>query len=306
MDTDVIEIPIAELDVRYGRVRLPQPRMEEAMAASMRRFGQVSAVVGCARGETYALVDGFKRLHAAKAIGLTSLRLRPLVLTERAALAAVYGLNRGNRGLVDLEEALVVRELVRTQGMTQPEVGVLLGRDKSWVCRRLMLVERLDEKVQQDVRVGLVPVSVAREVARLPRGNQAELAETVHRNGLTSREAATLVTLFEGTADRGQQRALLDDPRPALAAHRGDAPRAPDDPRLGPGCNALRRQTAFVLEGLARLDRQAQAVAAVGWTEVEREVLAPGLRQVAGVASRTAVNVLAVAAAMEAGRGTGR
>jgi ParB-like chromosome segregation protein Spo0J len=306
VESEVLDIAITALDVRYGRLRLPQPRAEEAMAASMRRFGQVSAVVGCARGETFALVDGFKRLHAARALGLDTLRVRPLALTERAALAAVYGLNRGNRGLVDLEEAMVVRELVRAQGMTQPEVGELLGHDKSWVCRRLMLVERLDEKVQQDVRVGLVPVSVAREVVRLPRGNQPELAAAVHRNALTSREAATLVTLFEGTADRAQQQALLDDPRTALDAHRGDAPKNPHDPRLGPACNALRRQVAMVLEGLARLDRQAQGVEASRWTEPERAVLAPVLRQVAGLASRTAVNVLSVASAMEAGVGARR
>jgi len=306
VESDVIDIAIAALDVRYGRLRLPQPRVEEAMAGSMRRFGQVSAAVGCLRGETYALVDGFKRLHAAKALGLERLRLKPLALTERAALAAVYGLNRGNRGLVDLEEAMVVRELVRAQGMTQPEVGELLGRDKSWVCRRLMLVERLDVKVQQDVRVGLVPISIAREVVRLPRGNQAEVAESVHRNALTSREATVLVTLFAGTADRDQQRALLDEPRSAIAANRGDAPMNPHDPRLGPACNALRRQVAFVLEGLARLDRQAQAVETAGWTDAERRLLAPSLRQVAGLASQTAGNVLAVASAMEAGNGAGR
>jgi len=123
---------------------------------------------------------------------------------------------------------------------------------------------------------------------------------------LTSREATVLVTLFAGTTGRDQQRALLDEPRSAIAANRGDAPTNPHDPRLGPCCNALRRQVAFVLEGLARLDRQAQAVETAGWTDAERGVLAPSLRQVAGLASRTSVTVLAVASAMEAGNATGR
>lgn len=305
-DADLPQVPLAALDTRYARTRLPQPRLEASMASSMARFGQVSPIVASPRGEVYAVVDGFKRLAAARALELPSLVVRPLELTERAALAAVYGLNRGNRGLMDLEEALVVRELVRSQGMTQPEVGELLGHDKSWVCRRLMLVERLDEAVQQDIRVGLVPVSVAREVVRLPRGNQPEVTAAVHQHGLTSREARLLVGLFEGTSERGQQRHLLDDPRAALEAHRGGAPKGPHDPRLGPTANALRRQAASTIESLARLDRLAGAVATAGWTAAERTLLAPVLRQAAGVATQSAAGVSAVASAMEAGDGARR
>ena len=305
-DTDLLPVPLASLDVRYSRFRLPQPRHEEAMAASLRRFGQVSPIVASPRGDTYAVVDGFKRLAAAARLGLTELRVRPLALSERAALAAVYGLNRGSRGLMDLEEAMVVRELVRGQGMTQPEVGELLDHDKSWVCRRLALVERLDETVQQDVRVGLVPVSVAREVVRLPRGNQPEVAAAVHRGGLTSREAIVLVDLFERTADRAQQKELLENPRSAIEAHCGEAQQAPHDPRLGPSAEALRRQAASTLESLARLDRLAHAAATAGWTEPERRILCPILRQVSGVAVSTGGSVSSVASAMEVGNGPGR
>lgn len=305
-DTDLVPVPLTSLDVRYSRFRLPQPRHEEAMAASLRRFGQVSPIVASPRGDNYAVVDGFKRLAAAERLGLTELRVRPLALSERAALAAVYGLNRGSRGLMDLEEAMVVRELVRGQGMTQPEVGELLDHDKSWVCRRLALVERLDETVQQDVRVGLVPVSVAREVVRLPRGNQPEVAAAVHRAGLTSREATVLVDLFERTADRAVQKELLENPRPAIEAHRGEALQGPHDPRLGPSADALRRQAASALESLARLDRLANAVATAAWTEPERRILAPILRQVSGVATSIGGSVSSVAAAMEVGSGPGR
>lgn len=222
-----------------------------------------------------------------------------MALNERAALAAVVGLNRGSRGLLDLEEALVVRELVRGQGLTGPEVGELLGHDKSWVCRRLMLVERLDETVQSDVRVGLVPVSVAREVVRLPRGNQPEVAQSVHRHGLTSREAVELVRLFEGTAGRDAQQALLDDPRAVLARHRGEGRRPSLDPRLSPEANALQGQAGRVLEGLVRLERQVSAQPVGPWSRAERDVLGPVLRQVASTARLVGQHVASVADAME-------
>ena len=44
-------------------------------------------------------------------------------------------------------------------------VAELLDRHPSWVSRRLGLLERLVEQVQDDVRVGLVSTTAAREIA---------------------------------------------------------------------------------------------------------------------------------------------
>ncbi len=63
----------------------------------------------------------------------------------------------------------MVRGLCREMKLTQVQVAELLGRHKSWVCRRLALAERLAEPVQDDMRLGLVNATVARELARLPR-----------------------------------------------------------------------------------------------------------------------------------------
>lgn len=290
---------IDALDVRYGRLRLPQPRLEQAMADSLRRYGQLSPLVGTRRGDAVAVVDGFKRVHAARANGTETLLVHVLELQERAAVAAVYGMNRGSRGLADIEEAFIVRELVRVLQMTQPEAGELLSRDKSWVCRRLMLAERLDTQVQDDVRVGLVPVSVARELVRLPRGNQVEVAATVHRNALTARDAALLVTLFEGTVERAQQQALLAEPRKYLDAHRGGSATTPHDPRLGLRANRLRRQAAQTTEALARLQRMVQEIPVAELQVVERQVLGPSVRQVARVAGQAMAAAIELATAME-------
>jgi ParB-like chromosome segregation protein Spo0J len=292
-------IAVDALDLRYARLRLPQPKLEKAMAESLGRYGQLSPLVGTRRGGAVAVIDGFKRVHAAKARQVETLTVRVMELKERAAVAAVYGMNRGSRGLADLEEALVVRELVRDLAMTQPEAGELLGRDKSWVCRRLMLVERLDPRVQDDVRVGLVPVSVARELVRLPRGNQPKVAAAVHRHALTARDAALLVTLFEGTVERAQQQALLAEPRTYLDAHRGGAATPPHDPRLGLRANRLRRQVAQTTEALARLQRMVQELPVAELAVVERQVLGPAVRQVGRVAGQAMAAVLELANAME-------
>src|SRR5918911_5167103 len=95
---EVRPVPIDVLGQRYRRYRLPDAQAEAAMARSLARYGQVAPVVVCLRGETPEVVDGFKRLAAARTLpGMKSLSARLLAADERAAKAAIYGLNRAGR-----------------------------------------------------------------------------------------------------------------------------------------------------------------------------------------------------------------
>lgn len=274
-DAQVIQATLDRFDERYGELRLVRPRAEAALCESMGQLGQLVPLVATERKGALAVVDGFKRLHAARRLAFETLEVRLLELSEAAALAAVYGLNRLGRSISDFEQALVVRALCRRQGMSQPEVATLLGHHKSWVCRRLALIERLDEQVQQDLRVGLVSPTVARELVRLPRGNQGEVARAVFHRGLTSRDAALLVTLFEQAGEREQQKALLSAPGAALERARGRPTVAAYDPRLTVEDNRLRRAILSTLESQTRLSQALSGAAVEPWTERERAALCP-------------------------------
>ena len=65
-----------------------------------------------------------------------------------------------------------MRSLYREDHLNQPTIARLLSRHKSWVWRRLMLVESLETCVQSDVRLGLIAPRAAVALSRLPRGNQ--------------------------------------------------------------------------------------------------------------------------------------
>lgn len=71
-----------------------------------------------------------------------------------------------------MEEAWIVFALVREDGLAQVDVAELLGRHKSWVCRRLALVEKLGGEAEEELRVGLLSPTAARQVARLPQGTR--------------------------------------------------------------------------------------------------------------------------------------
>ena len=87
---------------------------------------------------------------------MTTLLVRIIDVDDRRAKAAIHGLNQTGRRPHELEEAWIVQALVREDGLSQAEVAELLGRHKSWVCRRLALLEKLCPEVRQDLEVGLL------------------------------------------------------------------------------------------------------------------------------------------------------
>ncbi len=99
-----------------------------------------------------------------------------------------------------MEEAWIVHALVREDGLSQIEAAELLGRHKSWVCRRLALIEKLAEEAKEDLRLGLVSPTTARQLVQLPAGNQVELLATARREALTGLEVRGLVDLLRSRA----------------------------------------------------------------------------------------------------------
>jgi ParB-like nuclease domain len=284
-------VALADLGERYRRYRLGNPEAEEAMAGSLRRWGQLAPVVACVRDERLEVIDGFKRLAAARQIReLKSLSVRVLEVDEPMAKAAILGLNRDQRPVRELEEAWVVQGLVRDDGMTQVEAAQLLGRHKSWVCRRLALLEKLSVSVKEDLRLGLVGPSLARELTRLPTGNQEALLALVRRETLTAQEVSGVIDLLQGASPE-QAAFVLQKPREALSLVHG-VPTASRDPRLSRAGNWLARHLTGALEALVRVENWLRTPNERELRFSDREILQPLLARVGAEASVVAELVL--------------
>jgi hypothetical protein len=132
-------------------------------------------------------------------------------VSARVCKAAIIQLNQFGRSINEMEEAWVVQSLHREDGLMQTEIAVLLGRDKSWVSRRISLIERLSEEVQEDIRLGLVPVMTGRALAKLPRGNQKEAVDAILKRRYSTREAAKLIGYLL-SRPRWEYSAILSSP----------------------------------------------------------------------------------------------
>ena len=115
---ELVELDLEELGEHFGRLRVHTPDSERGMARSMRLYGQLSPVVVCLRERRYELIDGFKRLAAARSLdGWARLLARVMAVDDKAAKAAIYGLNRAGGKTKELEEAWIVYALVREDGV---------------------------------------------------------------------------------------------------------------------------------------------------------------------------------------------
>ncbi len=210
---ETVSLPIQRIGERFAPLRIADPVAERAMLHSMQKYGQQTPVVVCRiAADDNELLDGFKRLRAGRQMGLKELTVRPLDVSLRACKAAMLHLNRVGRTISGLEESLVVHSLCHEDGLNQVEIASLLGRHKSWVCRKLTLIERLSDAAQENIRLGLLPASIGAELARLQRCNQEHLLAAIREQRLTWRETRTVVSALLSKPQR-EHEAILRDPR---------------------------------------------------------------------------------------------
>ncbi len=215
-----------ELGEDLGRLRLCDPAAQQRIERSLVDHGQLSPLIVREHGRGLEVLDGFKRLRAARSLQWSELRVAVVRAGGAQAKLQLVHSNRAG-ALSAIEEAWVVRALHREDGLTQPEIGRLMGHDKSWVSRRLALAEALSDELQADLRLGLVDATTGRELARLPRDNQREVAAVVQRRGLSTRQTRTLADAWLAAPSADVRAALLSSVRGTRSAACEPAPRRP-------------------------------------------------------------------------------
>jgi ParB-like chromosome segregation protein Spo0J len=236
-------VQIALLGERLAPLRLCDAAALATVQSSLERHGQLSALTLFVEASGLEIIDGFKRVRAARALGWPMLLARiddAGVIDAKLRLCELHD----RRGLTELEEAWLVRSLYREDGLAQPEIARLMGRHKSWVWRRLMLVESLESAVQAEVRLGLLAPRAAVALGRLPRGNQRAASAVVVRRGLTVRQTELLVDEVLSRDDPGARAELL--------ARRMDVARPGGKPGPRP-TRAARSEADWMSADIARL-----------------------------------------------------
>lgn len=215
-DPELIDISLSKIKDLYGQFRIVNPALDFVMLKSMEKYGQLSPVVVCkAKNDEYELIDGFKRFRAARKLNKKCIKAKVLNLGPHAGKAAILQLNWAGKSISDMEEAMVVHSLFREDGLQQVEIAALLNRHKSWVCRRISLIEQLSDEVKESIKLGLIKVSAGWKLAQLQRCNQEEVLLAIQKHHLTVRQTQELITALL-SRPRSEHEAIMSHPEEVI------------------------------------------------------------------------------------------
>ena len=272
-------------DLRFDRYRLIQPKADLLMARSISKYSQLSPVVYCQLEGSLVLVDGFKRLRAARTLkGITSLQARLLEVDEHGAKAAIFNLNLVTSKPNELEESWIIYALVHDDGLPQAEVAQMLGRHKSWVNRRLALIERLTDQAQEALKLGLLTPTQARHLTQLPRCNQNAAMQCATEHALTSRELSETVKLLQSASTQEQTQFVLEKPREAIRQSQ-DTYVHQWDPRLSSAGNRAAKRLGFLLDAATKMNHWLRLAGRSELQACDRPILLPSFHKLKNEAS---------------------
>jgi ParB/RepB/Spo0J family partition protein len=211
---EVRRVDVHALIPRFAPLRLHDAAGLGRLAASIERQGQLMPVVAVAdpdRDRHWVLIDGYRRLEALRRLGADRIWVDIWARSVDEALLAC--LARGpERAWAAIEEAALIEELSNRHSLHT--IARRLGRDVSWVSRRLGLIKALPEELLEQVREGRISLWAAtRILAPLARANSEHartLLEALAHQPLSTRELKRLY---------GQYREASKIQRARLVAH---------------------------------------------------------------------------------------
>lgn len=143
----------------------------------------------------YALLAAEKDFHAAKSMGVTEFEVRVYAFTEKNAesFSLIEKLKAENLGA--MEEAYLMKSLVKDHGFTQDDVAALIGRSRPAVANTLRLLTLVPEVVGL-VESGQLSAGHARTLVRVPENQQLAFAQGALKRGYSVREMERAVKAF--------------------------------------------------------------------------------------------------------------
>ena len=274
---NVLHLDLHALIPRFAALRLHDPARLGRLKASIERQGQLVPVVAVAEAGKeghWVLIDGYRRREVLQRLGEDRIWVDTWERSVDEALLAC--LARGpERPWEAIEEAALIEELARRH--TLQAIAAQLGRDVSWVSRRLSLIKALPEDLLAQVRAGRLSLwAASRILVPLARANPEHartLIEKLEQEPLSTRELKRLYERY-AQAPRAQRQRLVENPGLFLKAVHSRAEEAADK-RLAAGPEGAWYHDLRVVSAiLARLAGQVPTLFAPTQDAAERERLA--------------------------------
>lgn len=275
---NIVEINLEKIDLGLKKMRMLREEQIRVMMRSMKRNGQLQPVV-VRKGEAhYQLIDGFKRYYASEELNRDELQCMVVKADRSQAKAMILAYNKGTHALVEYEEALIVESLKKEDLLSGQEISRLLNVSQTWVSRRLGMIEKLSEEVQEDLKLGAITPTHVRSLGKLPRGNQAAMLKIITGENVTSRDSGILIKKYLQARDKKEQEYILTHPCQVLENAKTD--QQTQDSRLSNQGNRLLNSILFLQKGQQIVYGQLHERASMTLRPIEMSILTPYLSRI--------------------------
>jgi ParB family chromosome partitioning protein len=181
-----------QLDRRLESLRVRHPARQRRLIASLAESGQQTPIIVIETDGRYLVIDGYKRIGALQQLGRDTVEAVVWEMSEADALVLERTLRMGEPDSA-LEQGWLLQEMESRLGCTIEELARRFDRSRNWVANRLALVEILPESVQQLVREGKFPATLAMRylvpVARISVEHCQRMAQAFAEQEWTMRQA---------------------------------------------------------------------------------------------------------------------
>jgi len=267
-----VELELHQLELRYEALRKRAPVAERQLLGSLAEIGQQLPIVVVSEAQRFVVIDGYKRVRALKRLARDTVRASGWQMPELEALLLERSMRCASEDAFD--QGWLLAELRARFGLSLEELARRFERNKSWVSRRLALVQILPATIQESVRTGTLAAHAAMKyLVPLARANATaatRLAEAITPFKPTSREVGALYAgWLSGTARTREL--ILATPQVYLQAQATQEP-------VPPSASERWLNDLGALAGIARRARRAleqgvlQQLTRCERTEVEQRV----------------------------------
>ncbi|MCL2276435.1 MAG: ParB/RepB/Spo0J family partition protein [Treponema sp.] len=188
---DIIQLPVDKLIPNPGQPRKNFNETElKEMADSIKIYGIIQPVIAANAGDgTYIIIAGERRTRAARLAGLTAVPVIVREYTDQKRLEISLIENIQRSALNPIEEAAAYKNLMDYSRLTQDELAIRMGKNRSTVANALRLL-KLPVEMQKSIEEGSVSSGHARTILSVnDSGSKEKLYREILSNGLSVREA---------------------------------------------------------------------------------------------------------------------
>jgi ParB family chromosome partitioning protein len=192
-------IPIAEIHILNPRTRnkkIHHELIENIKTVGLKRPITLSRKVLPQGPFNYDLVCGQGRLEAFLALEATEIPAFVIEAPEEDCLvmSLVENVARRQHRPIDLMNEV---GRLKGRGKTDAEIATIIGSTSSWVNMIVGLIERGEEKLLSAVETGLIPLSMATDIARSSESDIQDLLTDAYERGIRGKKITKLRHLLE-------------------------------------------------------------------------------------------------------------